>query len=85
MIVYLNGKFIDNAHATVSVDDRGFLFGDGVYEVFRVTEGRLFAADRHLRRLARGLEFLEIPRAAALTTTAGADETAALTRRDRGR
>ncbi len=70
MIVYLNGKFIDNAQATVSVDDRGFLFGDGVYEVFRVADGRLFAADRHLRRLARGLEFLEIPRTAALDDTA---------------
>ena len=62
MIVYLNGKFVDKAQATVSVDDRGFLFGDGVYEVFRVTDGRLFAADRHLRRLARGLTELEIPR-----------------------
>jgi len=70
MIVYLNGKFIDNAQATVSVDDRGFLFGDGVYEVFRVADGRLFAADRHLRRLARGLEFLEIPRASALDDAA---------------
>ena len=70
MIVYLNGKFTDNDQATVSVDDRGFLFGDGVYEVFRVTDGRLFAADRHLRRLARGLEFLEIPRTAALDDAA---------------
>jgi len=70
MIVFLNGKFVDKSQATVSVDDRGFLFGDGVYEVFRVTDGRLFAADRHLRRLAQGLEFLEIPRPAALDDAA---------------
>lgn len=70
MIVYLNGRFVDKSEATVSVDDRGFLFGDGVYEVFRVTDGRLFAAERHLRRLALGLDFLEIPRPAALDDAA---------------
>src|SRR5437016_434068 len=70
MIVFFNGEFIDKARAMVSVDDRGFLFGDGVYEVFRATEGELFAADRHLRRLARGLAVLEIARPAALTAAA---------------
>ncbi|PYO34789.1 MAG: aminotransferase [Gemmatimonadetes bacterium] len=70
MIVFFNGTFIDKAQATVSVDDRGFLFGDGVYEVFRATEGELFAADRHLRRLARGLAVLELARPAALTDAA---------------
>src|SRR5437016_12677939 len=70
MIVFFNGEFIDKARAMVSVDDRGFLFGDGVYEVFRATEGELFAADRHLRRLARGLAVLEIARPAALTDAA---------------
>src|SRR5439155_395644 len=44
--------------------------GDGVYEVFRATEGELFAADRHLRRLARGLAVLELARPAALTDAA---------------
>src|SRR5437879_13021968 len=70
MIVFFNGEFIDKARATVSLDDRGFLFGDGVYEVFRATEGDLFAADRHLRRLARGLAVLELTRPAALTDAA---------------
>ena len=56
MTVYLNGVYLDRAQATVSVDDRGFLFGDGVYEVTRAHHGQLFEGERHLRRLARGLE-----------------------------
>jgi len=60
MIVSLNGEYLDRTRATVSVSDRGFLFGDGVYEVTRARDGRLFEAARHLRRLARGLEALDI-------------------------
>src|SRR2546428_8507390 len=54
MLVYLNGEYLDHDRATVSVDDRGFLFGDGVYEVTRARNGRLFEAGRHPRRLERG-------------------------------
>jgi D-alanine transaminase len=60
MLVYLNGDYLDHARAAVSVDDRGFLFGDGVYEVTRARNGRLFEAGRHLRRLGHGLEALGI-------------------------
>src|SRR2546425_8400414 len=60
MLVYLNGEYLDHDHATVSVDDRGFLFGDGVYEGTRARNGRLFEPGRHLRRLGRGLEVLGI-------------------------
>ncbi len=60
MTVYLNGSFLDRAQARVPVDDRGFLFGDGVYEVTRALDGRLFEWHRHLRRLARGLDGLDI-------------------------
>src|SRR5207245_4030561 len=60
MRVYLNGEYLEQARAAVSVDDRGFLFGDGVYEVTRARNGRLFEAGRHLRRLGRGLEALGI-------------------------
>ena len=60
MLVYLNGEYLDHDHATVSVDDRGFLFGDGVYEVTRARNGRLFEPGRHLRRLGLGLEALGI-------------------------
>ena len=58
--VYLNGQFLPRNEAKLSVDERGFFFGDGVYEVTRVVRGRLFEWDRHARRLARGLKELRI-------------------------
>jgi D-alanine transaminase len=66
MTVYLNGVYLDRAQAAVSVDDRGFLFGDGVYEVTRAHDGQLFEWERHLRRLARGLDGLSIALPAGL-------------------
>lgn len=59
-VVYLNGEWMPRSSATIAVDDRGFLFGDGVYEVARAYRGRLFALDRHLARLSRGLRAIEI-------------------------
>lgn len=60
MTVYLNGSFLPVEQARVSVLDRGFIFGDGVYEVWRVVDGRLFEHGRHDRRLRRGLAELEL-------------------------
>jgi D-alanine transaminase len=60
MIVYLNGKFIPLEDAKISVLDRGFIFGDAVYEVWRGVRGELFEADRHLARLASGLTDVHI-------------------------
>ena len=60
MQVFLNGSFREHRDATISVDDRGFLFGDGVYEVIRARGGRLFEPDAHFERLAFGLAALEI-------------------------
>src|SRR5688572_5054591 len=60
MIVYLNGEYIDHANAKVSVDDRGFLFADGVYEVARVYDGRAFQMQPHMDRMAHGLRELRI-------------------------
>jgi D-alanine transaminase len=59
-MVYLNGEFLPRERATLSVDDRGFIFGDGIYEVTRVVNGRLFEADRHMRRLMYGLRGIGI-------------------------
>jgi D-alanine transaminase len=59
-IVYLNGSFLPRAEARVSVEDRGFVFGDGVYEVLRVINGRLFATRFHNRRLEKSLEGIRI-------------------------
>ena len=60
MQVYLNGTFLDQDKAVVSVSDRGFVFGDGVYEVTRVVEGRFFMEKEHLVRLDEGLSGLKI-------------------------
>ena len=53
---YLNGEFTLLKDAKVSVMDRGFIFGDGVYEVVPVYGQRLFRFDEHMARLARNLE-----------------------------
>jgi len=54
-IVYLNGQFLPIGEAKVSVLDRGFLFGDGVYEVIPVYGGKPFRLEEHLRRLDNSL------------------------------
>lgn len=59
-VVYFNGRIVPRGEAAVSVDDRGFLFGDGAYEVTRAIRGRLFEGERHRRRLERTLRGLEI-------------------------
>ncbi len=58
---YLNGEFTTLPHAKVSVMDRGFIFGDGVYEVVPVYAGRPFRFDDHLGRLGRSLRELRMP------------------------
>jgi D-alanine transaminase len=58
--VFLNGAFVPKADATISVDDRGFLLGDGLYEVTPFYEGVPFGLDRHLARLRKGLEWIRI-------------------------
>jgi len=58
--VYLNGEYVPKEDAFVSVDDRGFLFGDGIYEVTAAYRGSLFRWDRHLARMQRGLSALRI-------------------------
>jgi len=60
MIVYLNGSYIEQDNAKISVNDRGFLFGDGIYEVIRVVEGNYVLAQEHLDRMDEGLEALGI-------------------------
>lgn len=59
--VYVNGEFVPEEAATVSVFDRGFLFADGVYEVTSVLGGRLVDFDGHAARLERSLSELDMP------------------------
>src|SRR3990172_527621 len=63
-IACVNGRFLPINRAMVSIEDRGFQFGDGVYEVVRSYNGRLFRLDAHLDRLeqsARGHEMSRFP------------------------
>jgi D-alanine transaminase len=58
--VYLNGELVPQQEAVVSVEDRGFLLGDGVYEMAPFYDGVPFYLDRHLRRLRRSLDGIRI-------------------------
>jgi D-alanine transaminase len=58
--VYLNGRFMPLEQACVPVLDRGFLFGDGVYEVVPVYGGRLFRLEQHLLRLGHSLQGIRL-------------------------
>ena len=59
-IAYVNGRFAPIGEAVVSVEDRGYQFADGVYEVWLARDGRLLDMDAHLARLSRSLRELEI-------------------------
>jgi D-alanine transaminase len=59
-IAYVNGRYLPHAHATVHIEDRGFQFSDGVYEVCEVRGGRLVDEARHMARLDRSLKELRI-------------------------
>lgn len=58
--VYINGAYVSPEHASVSVFDRGLVFGDGVYEVIPVFGGRLFRLPQHLERLGRSLGAIRV-------------------------
>ena len=58
--VYLNGSYLPKDEARISVDDRGFLLSDGIYEVAPAYQGRLFRLTDHVERMRRGLRELRI-------------------------
>lgn len=59
-IAFVNGRFLPLAEAMVSIEDRGFQFGDGVYEVIRTYGGRPFELRAHLARLDRSAQALDL-------------------------
>jgi D-alanine transaminase len=59
-IAYINGRFLPKNEITISPDDRGFLFADGIYEVIRWYEGFFYDMEGHLTRLKRSLRELRI-------------------------
>lgn len=61
MIVYVNGQWMDDSTATVSFQDRAFVFADAVYEVVHIYNGAYFKMDLHLERMQNGLNTLRIP------------------------
>ena len=60
--VFVNGQYLPEDQATVSIFDRGFLMADGVYEVTSVLDGKLLEFDGHLKRLERSLNELDMTR-----------------------
>lgn len=61
MMVFLNGQFVPEAEARVSVFDRAFLYGDSLFETIRVSGARLFQWEEHNQRLATGADCFGIP------------------------
>ena len=59
--VFLNGNIVSSSEATISVFDRGFLFGDGIYEVMVQLENGMFFQNPHLERLQNNLEKIGLP------------------------
>jgi len=59
-IAYVDGRYVPHAHASVHIEDRGFQFADGIYEVIAVIAGRRFDEPRHMDRLERSLGELDM-------------------------
>jgi D-alanine transaminase len=66
-IAYVNGRYVPRAQAAIHIEDRGYQFADGVYEVCEVKAGRLIDERRHMERLVRSLTELRIALPMSLT------------------
>lgn len=60
-IAYVNGRYVPQNEASVNIEDRGYQFGDGIYEVVHLYDGRFIDEDRHLDRLERSLRLIQLP------------------------
>ena len=60
MIVYINGRFVSEEEAKISVFDHGFLYGDGVFEGIKAYNGRIFALDEHVDRLYESAQSIQL-------------------------
>ena len=59
-VAYVNGRYLRHAEAQVHIEDRGYQFSDGVYEVILIKNGKMIDEEQHLERLKKSLSFLEI-------------------------
>ena len=57
---YINGKYVDESQAAVSILDHGFLYGDGIFEAFRVYDGKIFQLDDHINRLFDSAKIIDL-------------------------
>lgn len=60
MITYVSGEYVPETEAKMSVFDRGFIYGDAVFDATRTFDGKPFRVDKHLERFRRSLRFIEI-------------------------
>ena len=60
-VAYVNGRYVQHISATVHIEDRGFQFADGVYEVVSIRKQRMIDLEMHLDRLNRSLFELQVP------------------------
>jgi D-alanine transaminase len=60
-IAYVNGRYVPQPEASVNIEDRGYQFGDGIYEVVHLYDGRYVDEDLHLSRLERSLREIRLP------------------------
>jgi aminodeoxychorismate lyase len=60
MTIFLNGRFVPETEAVIPINDRGFMYGDGLFETVRVMNRRPFRLAQHLERMTRGADFLKI-------------------------
>ncbi|MGG5808448.1 D-amino-acid transaminase [Falsiroseomonas sp. CW058] len=60
-IAYVNGRYLPQSEASVNIEDRGYQFGDGIYEVVHLHDGRYVDEDLHLARLERSLREIRLP------------------------
>jgi branched-chain amino acid aminotransferase len=61
VLAYLNGQYIPADRPALPINDRSFLYGDGLFETIRITNGQPFLWREHVERLQRGADFLKIP------------------------
>ncbi len=57
---YINGKFVDEREAQISVMDHGFLYGDGIFDAFRTYDGKIFQLDAHMDRLFDSARIIDL-------------------------
>ena len=60
MFYYINGKFVDSSIASISFNDSGFLYGDGLFETLRFDNKKLFAPCNHINRLIASLKIIAL-------------------------